>query len=74
MFDGTVREVYLRVAHHNGRYYLDLADDRWRAVEIASGGWRVIDRPPVYFRRTRGTLPLPEPVPDGSLDLLSAIC
>ena len=70
MFDGTVREVYLRVAHHNGRYYLDLADDRWRAVEIASGGWRVIDRPPVYFRRTRGTLPLPEPVPGGSLDLL----
>ena len=70
MFDGAVREVYLRVAHHNGRYYLDLADDRWRAVEIAPSGWRVIDRPPVYFRRTRGTLPLPEPVPGGSLDPL----
>jgi hypothetical protein len=70
MFEGAVRQVYLRVAHHNGRYYLDLADDRWRAIEIGPGGWRVIAQPPAYFRRTRGTLPLPEPVPGGSLDPL----
>ena len=70
MFDGAVREVYLRVADHNGRYYLDLADEHWRAVEIGPTGWRVIAQPPVYFRRTRGTLPLPEPVRGGSLDPL----
>jgi hypothetical protein len=70
MFDGPTREIHLRVAHHNGRYYLDLADERWRAIEIGPNGWRVIDRPPVYFRRTRGALPLPIPVPGGSLDPL----
>jgi hypothetical protein len=29
---------YLRVAEHDGRIYLDLADERWRAVEIGPDG------------------------------------
>lgn len=55
------REVHLRVAEHGGRYYLDLADESWRAVEIGPEGWKVIDRPPVHFRRTRSIMPLPAP-------------
>jgi hypothetical protein len=70
LFDGPVREVHLRVAEHKGRYYLDLADAQWRVVEIAPGGLRVLKRAPVYFRRTRGTLPLPRPLRGGSLDQL----
>ena len=37
---------------------------------LRRSGWRVIVRPPVYFRRTRGTLSLPEPVAGGALDPL----
>ena len=33
-------------------------------------GWRVVDRPPAKFRRTRGAQPLPEPERGGSLEEL----
>ncbi len=64
-FDGTEREVYVRVAgSEDGRIiYVDLANERWEIVEITPGGWRVLpgERAPVRFRRPRGTLPLPTP-------------
>src|SRR5262245_61814246 len=69
-FDAPERLVHLRVAEHQGRLYLDLANAYWQAVEIASGGWRVIDKPPVRFRRPPGLLPLPLPKRGGSLDTL----
>ena len=48
-FDGPQRAVHIRTAEHEGRIYLDLADDLWRAVEIGPDGWRVTARPPVRF-------------------------
>lgn len=39
-------------------------------MEIDAEGWRVVERPPVYFKRSNGALPLPEPVPGGSIDEL----
>jgi phage/plasmid primase-like uncharacterized protein len=69
-FDGVEREVYLRVAGHEGRIYLDLCDANWRAVEIDAEGWRVVARPPARFYRRAGTLPLPEPVRGGSIEML----
>src|SRR6516162_891117 len=71
-FDGPERPVYLRVAERDGRIYLDLADDSWRAVEIGVGSWQVIPSPPVRFRRTAGMLPLPIPARGGSIDALAA--
>src|SRR5580658_5410647 len=70
LFDGQECPVHLRVAEHGGRLYLDLCDRAWRAVEIDEEGWRVVDRPPAKFRRTRGALPLPEPERGGSLEEL----
>jgi hypothetical protein len=52
------------------RLYLDLADATWRAVEIDANGWRVIDNPPVRFRRAAGMKPLPVPVTGGSIEAL----
>jgi hypothetical protein len=69
-FDAPERSVHVRVAAHAGRLYLDLADERWRAVEIGTEGWRVIATPPVRFRRPEGMLPLPEPRPGGSIEAL----
>ncbi|MFO1036171.1 MAG: hypothetical protein U1E45_04935 [Geminicoccaceae bacterium] len=69
-FDGPERIVSIRIGGLDGRLYLDLGDDAWRAVEIDSSGWRVIDRPPVRFRRAAGMQPLPLPVGGGSVDVL----
>lgn len=68
--DGPERKVYLCAAKHGEAYYFDLGDDLWRAVEITTAGWRVVDRPPVYFWRASTTRPLPLPATDGNLDLL----
>jgi hypothetical protein len=67
---GTPVETHLRVAGHGDKIYLDLGDPTWRAVEIDAEGWRIVDSPPVVFRRPKGMLALPEPVRGGSLDEL----
>ena len=69
-FDGPEQEVFVRVAEFDGAIYLDLADKQWRAVCVTESGWMVIESPPVRFRRTRGMLPLPEPVRGGTIDEL----
>jgi hypothetical protein len=67
LFDGEEHPIHLRAAEHKGRLYLDLCDRAWRSIEIDAQGWRVVERPPARFRRTRGSQPLPEPEPGGSL-------
>ena len=69
-FNAPERDVHIRVGGLNGRLYLDLGDDTWRAVEIDANGWRVIDTPPVRFRRASGMKPLPIPVKGGSIAAL----
>jgi hypothetical protein len=69
-FDSPECAVYVRVGGLNGRIYLDVADENWRAVEIDASGWRVIDEPPVRFRRATGMQALPIPVRGGSIETL----
>jgi len=69
-FGRPERTVHVRVGGLDGRIYIDLGDETWRAVEIDGTGWRVIDNPPVRFRRAEGVLPLPAPVPGGRIDAL----
>jgi len=69
-FDGPEQAVYVRVGGLEGKLYLDLCDNAWRAVEIDATGWRIIDNPPVRFRRTPGMKPLPVPVRGGSIETL----
>ena len=69
-FEGPARTVHVRVAGTGDRIYLDLADEAWRCVEIEATGWRIIQSPPVRFRRSAGMLPLPLPVTGGSVDAL----
>jgi hypothetical protein len=65
-FDGPERPVHVRIAEH------DLADEHWRAVDIGPDGWRVIECPPVRFRRPAGMLPLPVPQQGGSIESLNS--
>jgi hypothetical protein len=69
-FEGPERKVHVRVAREDGRIYLDLGDEHWRAVEITTEGWSIIADPPVRFRRPAGMLSLPIPSERGSLDSL----
>jgi hypothetical protein len=54
-------ELFLRVARHEGALWLDLGDQKGRAVEITSRGWTVCDEPPILFKRTVLNSALPEP-------------
>lgn len=69
-FDGPQRAVHLRVARLGDRVLLDLADERWRVVEVTGAGWRVLDRAPAAFVRRSGMAALPEPQRGGSVDEL----
>jgi putative DNA primase/helicase len=67
---GPCHRTWRRVAEHDGRIYLDLGCARWRAVEIAATGWRVVDIVPVKFLRSRGMLALPVPEAGEMIELL----
>src|ERR1700730_4086935 len=70
--DAPERAVNIRIAEHDGRLYLDLADEHWRAVAIGPDGWRVLGCPPVRLRRSPGMLPLPVPERGGSVEALQS--
>ncbi|MBK5927285.1 hypothetical protein CCR87_08035 [Rhodobaculum claviforme] len=67
---GSMRPVGLRVAEANGCLYLDLGDASGQAVEIDTHGWRLVDTPPMVFRRPSGMKPLPAPARGGSIKRL----
>jgi hypothetical protein len=69
-YDGETQQVCTRVGAQDGKFYLDLCNDRWQAVEIDASGWRIVDAPPIRFRRSANMLPLPMPVRGGHIDEL----
>jgi hypothetical protein len=66
-FDAAERAIHVRAAGIDGKIYLDLGDRAWRAIEIDANGWRIVDSPPVRFRRASGMHALPVPERGGSL-------
>jgi len=69
--EGEEQAVHQRIAWGaDGSIWLDLCDDKWRAVHITAEGWSVHATPTVYFTRRRGMLALPEPERGGSWDTL----
>lgn len=69
---GERRPVYLRVARVGDSIYIDLADDRWRVVQVTDGGWTVLDRSPIDFIRRPGMDAFPFPIKGGSIERLRA--
>lgn len=67
-FEGKPEQVFLRLAQVKDKIYIDLCNERWEAVEISAGGWRILKNPPVKFRRSKGMLPLPRPETGGNIE------
>ncbi len=67
-FEGEEHTPAVRLAHHEGNIYVDLADDDWRAIEITPRRWSVVSCSPVRFVRPRGLRPLPTPQTHGTLE------
>jgi hypothetical protein len=65
MCDGPTLEVAVRVAERDGVTYVDLVNDDWQALELSERGWRIVNEPPVKFRRTMGMASLPYPIRGG---------
>src|SRR5438876_709873 len=63
-------ELALRVARHGDGLVLDLGVPSGQAVIIDPGGWRITERSPVLFRRTKLTGALPAPQRDGRLEAM----
>jgi hypothetical protein len=61
-YDGPTIDVAVRVSGEGPKFYLDLANDAWQAVELEASGWRVVPQSPVKFRHARGMASLPVPV------------
>lgn len=55
--------VHLRVGHDDaGTLVVDLGTADGRAVTLSAGGWYVVDRSPVLFRRSGAMAPMPTPI------------
>lgn len=60
-FDGECRPLHTRFARIKDEIWIDLADERRRAVRVTANGWTVEDHPPILFKYHDHMLPLPEP-------------
>jgi hypothetical protein len=68
--DRPVCDAHVRVAEHDGRVYVHLANTDDTVIEIGQDGWRECPDPPVRFVRVKGMRPLPRPIPGGDLETL----
>jgi hypothetical protein len=71
LFDSPTRPVSVRLAPtSSGGIMMDLGTPEWTAIEVTAADWHLVTNPPVKFRRPRGLLALPMPVPGGRIDEL----
>jgi putative DNA primase/helicase len=67
---GPQYETFVRVGRSGKKFYLDLCDAQWRAVEITTNGWAIVDKPEAKLLRSTGMRSLPEPEPGGIIESL----
>jgi hypothetical protein len=66
LYDAGSHPLHNRVARHEGAIWIDLADERHRAIRVDRHGWNIVDDPPILFRRSKHQEPLPEPTSGGN--------
>jgi DNA-directed RNA polymerase subunit RPC12/RpoP len=65
LLEGEQHTLYNRVAPGEDGFWIDMCDDKWRAIKVDAEGWRIVENPPTLFRRYSHQLPLVEPIPGG---------
>lgn len=70
LYNGKEHELSLRIAEKDGSFWYDLANDKWQAVCVNKSGWRVVDEPPILFRRLANTGPQVVPEHGGQIEEL----
>lgn len=60
-YDGECRPLHTRFARIGNEIWIDLADERRRAVRVTTSGWTVEDHPPILFKYHDHMRALPEP-------------
>jgi hypothetical protein len=75
LFNGSELETNVRMAHRDGKVFLDLGTPTCEVVEITATGWQIIPSTacPVRFIRTNGMKPHPMPERGGKLSDLRAL-
>ena len=68
VYKGHEYNVHVRVGKYDDAIYIDLCDEKWRAIEINVSDWKITEHPPIRFIRSKGMLPLPDPVIGGSIE------
>ena len=68
--DGAEQTPWLRSGSRDGRLYLDLADAKWRAIEITPHSWRILETHDLPFVRSQAMRQLPVPEAGESVDTL----
>jgi putative DNA primase/helicase len=61
VYKGNTYEPFIRTGAHADKFYIDLCDPHWRAVEITRNDWRVVSSAPVKFMRPASLRPMPVP-------------
>jgi hypothetical protein len=67
------RDVHVRLAEHDEKIYIDLADESWKSIEVDRHGWRVVEDAPVRFIRGASS-PLPMPIAGGRVEDFKELC
>ena len=67
------QDVFVRVALHNEKVYIDLGNADYEVVEISKEGWRIIKDAPIKFIRNDTMRSLAIPVKGGEISTLKKV-
>lgn len=71
IYKGEEMPLNNRIAQDkDGSFWIDMSDQRWRAIHITKEGWTVEENPKILFRRYKHQLPQVEPDQAGDITLL----
>jgi DNA-directed RNA polymerase subunit M/transcription elongation factor TFIIS len=58
---GPKYALFNRVAPSENCFWIDMCDEKWRAIKVSANGWEIVENPPTIFKRYDHQLPLEEP-------------
>ncbi|MFA7314508.1 MAG: bifunctional DNA primase/polymerase [Candidatus Magasanikbacteria bacterium] len=72
IFEGNMYELSNRmVRKKSNEIWLDMCDDKWRAIKITDSSWSVVENPPILFIKYEHSKCYLDPVVGGDIKLLN---